>query len=825
MPTLAANAPAVTNEFIAAYDSTSGAFTQAQPSFSNISGLLINSQLPTSAVTPGSYTNANITVNAQGIVTSAANGSGGGSSITVNGGSALGSPANFISSSAVDGITLVASNPTANNVTFTLSGALTNAGLANSSITVSGASCVLGASCTVAYSGLSGLPTLPANTPAVSNEVLTAYNSTSGAFTQAALAYSSLTGLPSLEYQTIAASGTSLTQEPKLNFIEGTDSIITCVDNPSALRTDCTFAVSTGSFGNVSNSGTPASPQLAQWVSSTAIQGISMVGGGSSPLGINVNGSLTNGQIICVSGGIAQNCNPGIPIIQESSGWTVANSARATLGVISSGSAITATLPALSVLPNNYFADYYNVGAGTAQFSTSALSGVYINCSASGTATSQNVPSGWWSVLYNDGSNYCMPTMPTMAAFPNTGTNQALAFNSSTGVFSAVATGAGSVNSGTSGQLAGYTATGTVVSGLADLLFTESGSTSSLTIGTSTVAGTLTLTNTSSQSMTIFTTGSGLLGLGSNATISNAGALTVTSCSGCGALFPQTVGGTVASGGIPYFNSSTQESSSALLVSGALMLGGGIGAAPYTVADLEFSSSGSSDLLIIGLSGSKNGELVLNSAGGASGQYAILPGSITSAMFLTLPPANGSNGNSLLTDGSGHSSWGLPTTRVCSVTPGSGDQVTGAATFTSTCTLSAAVQASLQAGSTIDIVVDGVYTSTSGTPKMGINVNAGGTNSICSGGNITLTNTASGTWTAECRITIGSPGSSGTAYAQGVSEGFSSTASDGRYPYSNGTSSQTYNTSVAETVSVHQTFALISGETMNLTSLVVYVNP
>jgi hypothetical protein len=108
---------------------------------------------------------------------------------------------------------------------------------------------------------------------------------------------------------------------------------------------------------------------------------------------------------------------------------------------------------------------------------------------------------------------------------------------------------------------------------------------------------------------------------------------------------------------------------------------------------------------------------------------------------------------------------------------------------------------------------------------MGINVNAGGTNSICSGGNITLTNTASGTWTAECRITIGSPGSSGTAYAQGVSEGFSSTASDGRYPYSNGTSSQTYNTSVAETVSVHQTFALISGETMNLTSLVVYVNP
>src|SRR5208282_5586192 len=46
--------------------------------------------------------------------------------------------------------------------------------------------------------------------------------------------------------------------------------------------------------------------------------------------------------------------------------------------------------------------------------------------------------------------------------------------------------------------------------------------------------------------------------------------------------FPQTVAGTVTSGGIPYFSSTTQMSSSALLAANAIVIGGGAGSAPAT---------------------------------------------------------------------------------------------------------------------------------------------------------------------------------------------------------------------------------------------------
>ncbi len=54
--------------------------------------------------------------------------------------------------------------------------------------------------------------------------------------------------------------------------------------------------------------------------------------------------------------------------------------------------------------------------------------------------------------------------------------------------------------------------------------------------------------------------------------------------------YPVTVAGTVTSGGIPYFSSTTVESSSGLLAANSPVLGGGAGAAPKT--DSGFLSSG-----------------------------------------------------------------------------------------------------------------------------------------------------------------------------------------------------------------------------------------
>src|SRR5208282_46341 len=58
-------------------------------------------------------------------------------------------------------------------------------------------------------------------------------------------------------------------------------------------------------------------------------------------------------------------------------------------------------------------------------------------------------------------------------------------------------------------------------------------------------------------------------------------AMAWAACSGSIAL-PLTVSGTVTSGGIPYFSSTTNMATSALLAANAIMIGGGAGSAPST---------------------------------------------------------------------------------------------------------------------------------------------------------------------------------------------------------------------------------------------------
>jgi len=72
-------------------------------------------------------------------------------------------------------------------------------------------------------------------------------------------AYSDLSGRPTLFYQTLQANGTAQTQRPIVNWINGTNATVVCVDNSGATRTDCTLSATAGAGGyaTVASAGTP----------------------------------------------------------------------------------------------------------------------------------------------------------------------------------------------------------------------------------------------------------------------------------------------------------------------------------------------------------------------------------------------------------------------------------------------------------------------------------------------------------------------------------------------------------------------------------------
>lgn len=94
---------------------------------------------------------------------------------------------------------------------------------------------------------------------------------------------------------------------------------------------------------------------------------------------------------------------------------------------------------------------------------------------------------------------------------------------------------------------------------------------------------------------------------------------------GVSSAFPLTVSGTVVSGGIPGFTSTTTETSSALLPTGALVLGGGAGATPTANAALAANSSGQFTA-VNGLTTSGNGVPIVVAVSDLTGQAAAQSG-------------------------------------------------------------------------------------------------------------------------------------------------------------------------------------------------------
>lgn len=124
-------------------------------------------------------------------------------------------------------------------------------------------------------------------------------------------------------------------------------------------------------------------------------------------------------------------------------------------------------------------------------------------------------------------------------------------------------------------------------------------------------------------------------------------------------------GGT--SGGIPYFASSTTMASSAALTNHALVVGGGTGASPYSLA-----AGGAGTLLTgqgaaadpsfsltptLGVAGSSAGSLSFANSSTSFITSVRASSSTSAAWTFTLPPTAGTSGYILQTDGAGVTSW------------------------------------------------------------------------------------------------------------------------------------------------------------------------
>jgi len=159
---------------------------------------------------------------------------------------------------------------------------------------------------------------------------------------------------------------------------------------------------------------------------------------------------------------------PGVPInAQLGTTYTKLYSDRVSLDTFNNASPVAVTIPQAGTtgFTSNYVDANWNRGTGltTLTPTTSTING----------AASQILPSNWFGFLYSNNTNYFMPVVPTIAAFPACldSAGNHLNFNSATGAFICGTSGSSGVvsNCATADALAYYAAAGTTVSCLSSV--------------------------------------------------------------------------------------------------------------------------------------------------------------------------------------------------------------------------------------------------------------------------------------------------------------------------------------------------------------------
>lgn len=167
----------------------------------------------------------------------------------------------------------------------------------------------------------------------------------------------------------------------------------------------------------------------------------------------------------------------------------------------------------------------------------------------------------------------------------------------------------------------------------------------------------------------------------------------------------------------------------------------------------------------------------------------------------------------------GDGTWQPPPGGAPIVVAGASDTLTAAGTFATTTSITAG------ATSFYEIRAHGVYSTTAtASPIENIQVNAGGTTGLCTH---TATNALGASvsnlsWDVVCFVHILTTGAPGTATTWGVDE--ASPASSGTLAtrsYPQGSATQAFTTTTAQTVSIQEIGTLVAGTSITLQSLIV----